>query len=123
MFKSTKSFERLLNHKCDIYHYESREVFKGYGLSSIEDDYPERANCINEKCHFHAETLNVAQSEPHQDITARRKVDFSLETDIRLNDKVIFEGIAYYAEVPLVVRNHHKTVYVQRKDKDSYGKR
>ena len=50
-------------------------------------------------------------------------MDFSLDTDIRLNDKVIFEGIAYYAEVPLVVRNHHKTVYVQRKDKDSYGKR
>lgn len=121
MFNSLKSFERLLNNKCDIYHYEKKSISKGYGLSSVEDGYPDIPNLANVKCHVHLETINVAQSEPYQNVTARRKVDFPLGTDIRLNDKVIFEGVAYYAEVPYIVRNHHIVVYLQRKDKDSYG--
>lgn len=122
MFNSLKNFERLLNNKCDIYHYERKNVSKGYGLSSVEDGYPEIPNLTDIKCHVHSETINVVQSEPYQNLTARRKAEFPLGTDIRLNDKVIFESMAYYAEVPYTVRNHHITVYLQRKDRDSYGK-
>lgn len=118
---SREKFERLLNHKCDIYHYQSLSVNKGYGLSSKQDGYPDTPDISAVKCHFHAETLNVAQSEPHQDIIARRKVDFPLDTDIKMNDKVVYEGLKYYAEMPMNIRNHHITVYLQRKGKDSYG--
>lgn len=121
MINSIANFERLLNHKCDIYHYQAKEVSKGYGLSSIQDGYPDTPDIKSINCHFHAETLNVAQGEPHQDITARRKVDFPIGTDIRLNDKVVYEGISYYAELPVNVREHHISVYLQRKGKDSYG--
>lgn len=118
---SKNNFEQLLNHRCDIYHYQSIKKDKGYGLSSIEDGYPDIPELTDVKCHFHAETINVTQSEPHQDIIARRKVDFPLNTDIRLNDKVVYDGLNYYAELPNNVRNHHITVYLQRKGKDSYG--
>lgn len=121
MFNSKDSFERLLNHKCDIYHHQTENRDLGYGLSSIVDGYPETADLFGVICHFHKETINVVQSEPHQDIIARRKVDFPLNTDIRINDKVNFEGLTYYAEVPQNIRNHHLTVYLQRKGKDSYG--
>lgn len=114
-------FERLLNHKCDIYHHQSKSTSKGYGLSSVEDGYSDIPDLVDIKCHFHKETINVAQGEPHQDIIARRKVDFPLDTDINLNDKVTYEGLIYYAELPMNVRNHHITVYLQRKGKDSYG--
>lgn len=115
------NFERLLNHKCDIYHYQSVSVDKGYGLSSIKDVYPDTPDIFNQKCHINKESINVVQSEPHSDIVARRQADFLLGTDIRLNDKVVYDGLTYYAECPQNIRNHHITVYLQRKGKDSYG--
>lgn len=115
------SFEKLLNHKCDIYHYQALTVDKGFGLSSQKDGYPDTPDISDVKCHIHSESVSVSQSAPHQDIAARRKADFLPETDIRLNDKVVYDGLVYYAEVPNNIRNHHISVYLQRKDKDSYG--
>lgn len=121
MFNSKQSFERLLNHSCDIYHHQSIRQDKGYGLSSVSDDYPAEPDLQNVRCHAKKETLNVVQGEPHSDIVARREVCFQLETDIRFCDKVVIDGLTYYAEVPVIIRNHHLTVNLQRKGKDSYG--
>lgn len=117
---SKSSFERLLNHKCDIYHHQSIKSDIGYGLISVKDDYPEKADLNDVKCHVHRESLNVAQNEPNSKIVARRKIDFPIGTDIRLNDMVVFDGLKYFAEVPHNIRDHHITVYIQRKDKEAY---
>lgn len=119
---SKKSFERLLNHKCEIYHYGKKTDNKGYGITTKEDGYSKTPDLTNVKCHLHAETTNVVQNEPHQDIIASRKVDFPIGTDIRLNDMVVYNGLKYFAEVPNNVRNHHIVVVLQRKGKESWQK-
>ena len=118
---SKENFEKLLNHKCDITHCVTGDSNVGYGLKSKNTTYPEKSDLTDIRCHFHSESLNVNQGEPHQDLVSRRKVDFPIDTDVRLNDKVVFDGLTYYAEVPNNVRDHHITVYVQRKGKDAYG--
>nr|DAE95969.1 MAG TPA: hypothetical protein [Caudoviricetes sp.] len=120
--QSINNFERLLNHKCDIYHITDVQTKDyGYGVvTNTESTYPSEPDLVNVSCHFQKESINVVQSTPQQNIEARIKVDFPLGTDVRLNDKIIYKGLSYYAEVPSNVRNHHITVYCQRKGQDSY---
>lgn len=118
---SKANFERLLNHTCDVYHYMSTDKLYGYGISSPVDNYPDKPDIKNALCHITAESLNVVQGSPVQEITARRKALFPIGTDIRHNDLIIYDGLRYYAEPPENIRNHHISVHIQRKDTDSYA--
>ena len=84
--QSINNFERLLNHKCDIYHITDVQTKDyGYGVvTNTETAYPSEPDLVNVSCHFHKESINVVQSTPQQNIEARIKIDFPLGTDVRL---------------------------------------
>ena len=57
----------------------------------------------------------MSQKEPYTEFTARVKLTLPINTDIRLNDKVIDVNtdISYIAEMPINIRNHHTIVYLK----------
>ena len=113
------AFLDMLDHKCDIYHLVKSEKFMGYGLQmSEESSYPENPDEKNVICHFGVESLaaEMRQEKPMNVLTERVKLTLPIDTDIRINDKVVDceSGFAYTAERPHNVRGHHIFVYLKR---------
>lgn len=115
-------YEDFMDHTCDLYHVLKTDKSPGFNLrASPSFDYPATPDEVNVPCHFTQSgsggTVNtVAQKEPQHDYDDRIKVNFLLDADIRLNDKVVDHrtGMIYYAELPRIIRDHHKYVYVKR---------
>lgn len=120
------SFESFLDHTCDIYHLILSPASPGYGLrDSPKPSYPEEPDVAGQVCHFAQSasggTVNtIVQDDPQRSYDDRIKVNFPLEADVRLNDKIVDNRTdppqVFYAEVPRTIRNHHKYVYVKRSD-------
>jgi len=116
------AYESFLDHTCDIYHVVKDDASPGYNLrSSPTFNYPETPDEVNVPCHFTQSgsggTMNtLVQNEPKHDYDDRIKVNFLLDADIRVNDKVVDHrtGMIYYAELPRIIRDHHKYVFVRR---------
>lgn len=116
------SFEDFLDHSCDLYHVVMTDTSPGYGLKvSPKHSYPDEPDVVNQRCHFaqsagSGSANTIMQNDPQRDYDDRIKVNFPLDADVRLNDKVVDHrtGLVYYAEVPRVIRNHHKYCYVKR---------
>lgn len=116
------AFEDFLDHKCDLYHIVKTDESPGYSLkASPRFTYPEEPDEVDVPCHFTqggaGGTVNtVTQKEPQHEYNDRIKVNFPLDADIRLNDKVVDRrnGTIFYAELPRTIRDHHKYVYVKR---------
>lgn len=111
----------LLDHTCDIYHVESEMSSPGYGLPAAPNfKYGPTPDAASVKCHFgvHNSSVSTSQQQPHNDLNARLKLYLPVGTDIRLNDKIVNceNGLAYTAELPRNIRNHHLTVYIKRTD-------
>lgn len=112
----------FMDHTCDLYHVIKTDKSPGFNLrASPSFDYPKVPDEVNVMCHFtqggSGGTVNtVKQEEPQHDYDDRIKVNFPLDADIRLNDKVVDHrtGMVYYAELPRIIRGHHKYVYVKR---------
>lgn len=115
-------FMDFMDHTCDLYHVIMTSQSPGYNLrASPSFSYPKTPDEANVACHFtqggSGGTVNTSvQNEPQHDYNDRIKVNFPLDADIRLNDKVVDHrtGMVYYAELPRIIRNHHKYVYVKR---------
>jgi len=115
------SLEMLLDHKCDIYHVTNNGTTIGYGLpdspSFMYNDIPDISK---KECHFcnKGSGLTLIQMEPQTEINGRIKLVLPLDTDVRVNDKVVNcdNGMAYRAELPKNIRNHHTAVYINRED-------
>lgn len=115
------SLENFFDHTCDIYHLSSEDESPGFGLpSSPAFSYPDEPDAADVPCHFavKSSTITVTQSEPANLLEAKIKLTLPRDTDIRLNDKVVWPetGTEYIAEFPRNVRNHHKFVYLKRVD-------
>ena len=113
------SFEKLLDHKCRIYHLEKKKKEIGFGLSDGEVyEYDETKETEPVKCHFgfNNSSINTTQGEPMNALQADMRLVLPEGTDIRVNDKVVSleTGYAYIAEIPRNVRGHHITVNVKR---------
>ncbi len=113
------SFEKLLDHKCSIYHLEKSEESVGYGLpSSVSFSYPEKPDISEVPCHFGINSMSssVKQGNPQNRLEEKLKLSLPAGTDIRINDKVVNceNGMEYTAELPRNIRNHHIIVYVKR---------
>ena len=112
----------FMDHTCDIYHVVKTETSPGYNLrASPSFTYPEKPDETDVPCHFTqggpGGTVNtLVQREPQHDYDDRIKVNFLLDADIRVNDKVVDHrtGAVYYAELPRTIRGHHKYVFVKR---------
>ncbi len=113
------AFEELLNHKCNIYHLQKTENPIGYGLKpSLDFSYPDEPDEKKVVCHFGVESLeaSVKQEQPQNVLREKIKLTLPIDTDIRINDKVVDcdSKFEYTAEKPVKVRNHHIYVYIKR---------
>lgn len=113
------SFEKMLDHTCDIYHILETEKSPGYNLpTSPSFSYPEKPDIREQKCHFGVrfQSTTVVQTAPANLLDERIKLTFPIGTDIRINDKIIDcrTGLEYTAEQPKNIRGHHIFVYVKR---------
>lgn len=115
------SFEKLLDHTCDIYHIIEEERSPGWSLpSSPAFSYPEEPDEAGVKCHFGVRSSNITitQTEPADIMDAYHKLTLPTGTDIRRHDKVVHveTGLEYTAEQPRNIRGHHLFVYVKKKE-------
>ena len=113
------SLYSLLNHKCDVYHIRKNDESPGFGLpTSPKFSYSDEPDISKVTCHFNVKSGNrsVIQVEPQANYTAKIKLVYPLDVDIRLNDKIINvdTGYEYTAEIPQTIRNHHKFVMLNR---------
>lgn len=111
----------FFDHLCCIYHLQSTATSPGYALpASPAHSYPAKADIEDVHCHFgvKAATVTVTQSEPANMLDAKIKLTLPVGTDIRLNDKIVWNdtGLVFTAELPRNIRGHHKFVYVKRLD-------
>lgn len=113
------SFECLLDHTCDIYHIVKAEKSPGFNLPpSPSFSYDKTPDICEQKCHFgvHSMSSAVVQNEPQNILEARIKLYLPIDTDIRINDKIVecSTGLEFTAELPRHIRNHHISVYIKR---------
>lgn len=115
------SYAKLLTDKCDIYHLKSKDVNDGnFGIPSKdiqkEHYYSNEPDHVGVSSYFVEDNQTVIQAEPNQVITEVYKVHLLKNTDIRLNDKVVWNGLAYTARKPRLIKNHHIEVTVFRSE-------
>ncbi len=111
--------EDFFDHKCDIFHLKNTEYSPGYGLKASADyrysDKPDEKGVI---CHFGVESLetSVTQKNPMNILVEKIKLTLPVDTDIRINDKVVAcgTGFEYTAGRPKNIRDHHIFVYIKR---------
>ncbi|MCI8629400.1 MAG: DUF3599 family protein [Firmicutes bacterium] len=113
------SLENLLNHTCDIYHIQKEDIAMDYGLpTSHSFYYAEKPDISSQKCHFgvNSQNTSITQTEPANIMESKIKLTLPIETDIRINDKIIdcMTGLEYTAEQPVYIRNHHIFVYIKK---------
>lgn len=109
------SYKKLLTDRCDIYHLIESTTSPGYGLpGEAVYSYPEEPDLTNVPCYFTEKNQSVTQGEPGVEIVQSYLVHFAINTDIRLNDKVIFNGQQYKAQIPKPIKKHHIEVTVVR---------
>lgn len=110
------SFKKLLTDRCDIYHLQETTDSPGYGLpGEIRYEYNNDPDLTNVPCYFNEKSQSITQGDPGAEIVHSFKVSFAVNADVRLNDKVIFDGIEYTAQIPKKIKNHHIEVTVTRK--------
>ncbi len=110
------SFRSLLTDKCDIYHLRSESVSTGYGLPGeagfVYADTPDE---VDVPCKFTEKSQAITQGEPGNEIVHSYSVSFPYSVDVRLNDKFVFGGAEYKAQIPRKIKTHHIEVVVTRK--------
>ena len=95
------AFEDLLDHRCDIYHMVKGEKDMGFAIKQTGFSYPKVPD-----------VEDVAN-----EFIYSGKLQLPAGTDVRVNDKVVDKntGLAYTAEMPHNIRDHHIMVNIQRK--------
>ncbi|AZF89424.1 XkdH [Clostridium phage A2] len=114
------SYNKLLNHRCNIYHLLEDPEDPGYGLAHTPSfSYPDEPDMTEVPCHFKSGTLEKLEyKEPRFKITQEYSVDFAIGTDVRQNDKIVDleTGITYIAKAPRDIRGLKIKVGIEAKD-------
>lgn len=115
------SISNLLSDRCDIYHPVSTLEASGtYGVPTEDfqkqHSYPDVPDETDVPCYLPEDNQSVVQSEPNRVITDIRKGFFEPDVDIRINDKIVFDGHTYIAQKPYRVKDSHIKVKVGRVD-------
>ncbi|WP_368653763.1 DUF3599 family protein [Ornithinibacillus sp. 4-3] len=113
------SYDNLLTDTCDIYHLKSRESGDKWGIPSKDTQqehyYSDTPDIEEEPCYFVEKSQSITQGEPNNEIFQTFLVHFSIDTDILLNDKVIWDGITLTAQKPRKIKDHHIEVNLVRR--------
>ncbi|MGE6260874.1 DUF3599 family protein [Heyndrickxia sporothermodurans] len=116
------SYRNLLTHRCDIHHLKERNSSSGsFGIpiQDIEKEYyyEEFPDITDVPCYFTEKNQTIVQGEPNQHFIQAMLIHFFPSADVRLNDKVIWDGISYKLQKPRKIKNHHIEVIGVRDDK------
>lgn len=112
------SFRSLLTDKCDIYHLVETTTSPGYGLpGETEYSYPDVPDAVDVPCKFTEKNQSITQGEPGAEIVHSFGVNFLPGVDVRLNDKLVWNGMEFKAQIPRKIKNHHIEVVAIRKGK------
>ncbi len=111
------SYADLLTDECIVYHQIENQGTASYGVPGEAGySYLVVPDLQNVSCLFAKENLKVVKEEPGVQIVQSFLVHFLIDTDVRFNDKVIFNGNTYRLEIPRNIRGHHIEVTAIRDD-------
>lgn len=115
------SYRKLLTDRCDIYRLKKRDSDRptfGIDVENLQKEryYAAEPDHENVRSYFVENNQTVIQAEPNQIITEVYDVHFLKSTDIQLGDKVVWDGVAYTARKPRLIKNHHIEVVVYRSE-------
>jgi len=115
------SYRNLLIHRCDIYHLTKKENGGSWGIPSedLEEEfsYNDVPDLLNEPCYFTEKNQTITQGDPNPTIIQSFLVHFLPTADIRVNDKVVWNGVEFKLQMPKKIRNHHIEVTAVRSEK------
>lgn len=105
------SYESLLTHRCNVYHLTQTAGSGKFGIPAEDlqkdSSYPPQADLTDVPCRFITKNQSITQGEPNNVIVETFKVHFLIDADVRINDKVVWEGTEYYLQKPNSINNHH----------------
>jgi len=114
------SYHNLLIHRCDIYHLKSRTGSGNFGIPDTdmqnETYYDNEPDVEGQRCYFAERSQTLSQAEPNHMISQSYLTHFPMRADIKINSKVVWEGLILKAQKPRNIRNHHQEVILIRSD-------
>lgn len=114
------SIEEFFDHTCSIYHLEENSVKIAYGIKVSQEKVYEKDPETGIPCHFYVKSdgTKLVQEDPYTAIEETIKLALPRGIDIRINDKVEWEGTGLYyrAGQPRDIRGHHISVMLYRFD-------
>ncbi|WP_408893503.1 DUF3599 family protein [Paenibacillus taichungensis] len=110
------SYEDLLVDRCDIYHMHSSARPGRFGVpSAFELKYGSVPDTADVPCWFVEKGQTINQAEPNNEILHSFLVHFLPDADIRVNDKVVWNGVELTLQVPRDLQGHHWEVTATRR--------
>ncbi|UAT31964.1 YqbH/XkdH family protein [Bacillus badius] len=114
------SYRSLLTHRCDIYHLTQTESGGEWGIpgGDLEEEfsYGNVPDLLDVPCYFTEKNQTVVQGEPDPRVIQSFLVHFLPTADVRMNDKVIWNGIEFTLQIPKKIKNHHIEVTAIRSE-------
>lgn len=111
------SFKKMLIHKCDVYHLQNNNEEVKFGVpTNTKQTYNAVPDLLDVQCYFSKDgrMSTIVQADPNAIVSESLNVFFPKNTDVRVNDKVLYEGTTYKLKTPRKVRNHHIEVEAVR---------
>ncbi|MEH7795636.1 DUF3599 family protein [Bacillus safensis] len=115
------SYQSLLTDRCDIYHLQEEQAAGNHYGIPVHDaqpvfSYPDEPDQVDQACYFTEKNQSITQQEPNATIHQSYLVHFPSNADVRLNDKVVWEGITLKLQKPRRIKNHHIEVIAMRSE-------
>lgn len=111
------SLDSLLVHKCDIFHITTTSQGTSFGVpQKAKYGYPTEADLKDVPCYVKEINQTISQGQPNNSIIQVIRITFSINTDIRLNDKILYNGSNYILQVPTNIRDSHWIVTALKED-------
>ena len=115
------SYHSLLTDRCDLFHLEHQEASRGkFGIPAddlqMNLSYPGAPSLTDLACYVIEKNQSLVQEEPNTVIYQSYLVHFPLASDIRLHDKMVWNGVSLKLQQPKIVKNHHIEVMAVRKE-------
>ncbi|AKC65584.1 MULTISPECIES: DUF3599 family protein [Bacillus] len=115
------SYQSLLTDRCDIYHLQEEQAAGNHYGIPVQDaqpvfSYSDEPDQVDQACYFTEKNQSITQQEPNATIHQSYLVHFPSNADVRINDKVVWEGITLKLQKPRRIKNHHIEVIAMRSE-------
>lgn len=113
------SYQSMLIHECDIHHLKTTPGETKFGVpGEPSQGYIEVPDLLSVRCFFSKQGMagraEIVDKTPGQYITEVYLVHFMPTVDVRLNDRVVWDGVEYILQKPRGLRGHHIEVVAIR---------